>query len=92
MHTTGSVTHEVTNQAPPLTGHDVADDPVLLEGVRREEPRGTCPSCTASAATRAARRPSTGPTRPTATSPNCAPTTATATASTRSSSTPRTTP
>lgn len=36
MHTTGSVTHEVTNQAPPLTGHDVADDPVLLEGVRRE--------------------------------------------------------
>ncbi|MFB8414762.1 acyl-CoA dehydrogenase family protein [Streptomyces albidoflavus] len=36
MHTTGSVTHEVTNQAPPLTGHDVADDPVLLEGARRE--------------------------------------------------------
>ncbi|QNS05395.1 acyl-CoA dehydrogenase family protein [Streptomyces xanthii] len=31
-----AVTHEVTNQAPPLTGHDVADDPVLLEGVRRE--------------------------------------------------------
>lgn len=29
-------THEVTNQAPPLTGHDVADDPVLLEGLRRE--------------------------------------------------------
>ncbi|MEU1279204.1 acyl-CoA dehydrogenase family protein [Streptomyces sp. NPDC005805] len=29
-------THEVTNQPPPLTGHDVADDPVLLEGVRRE--------------------------------------------------------
>ncbi|MCQ4208049.1 acyl-CoA dehydrogenase family protein [Streptomyces longispororuber] len=31
-----AVTHQVTNQAPPLTGHDVADDPVLLEGVRRE--------------------------------------------------------
>ncbi|MEU6661958.1 acyl-CoA dehydrogenase family protein [Streptomyces sp. NPDC046821] len=31
-----AVTHEVTNQAPPLTGHDAADDPVLLEGVRRE--------------------------------------------------------
>ncbi|MBM9617759.1 acyl-CoA dehydrogenase family protein [Streptomyces zhihengii] len=31
-----AVTHEVTNQPPPLTGHDVADDPVLLEGVRRE--------------------------------------------------------
>nr|WP_202500939.1 acyl-CoA dehydrogenase family protein [Streptomyces sp. SID5785] len=31
-----AVTHEVTNQAPPLTGHDIADDPVLLEGVRRE--------------------------------------------------------
>lgn len=29
-------THEVTNQAPPLTGHDVADDAVLLEGLRRE--------------------------------------------------------
>jgi putative acyl-CoA dehydrogenase len=29
-------THEVTNQVPPLVGHDVADDPVLLEGVRRE--------------------------------------------------------
>ncbi|MFF3944538.1 acyl-CoA dehydrogenase family protein [Streptomyces sp. NPDC001902] len=29
-------THEVTNQAPPLVGHDVADDVVLLEGVRRE--------------------------------------------------------
>ncbi|MFD6415496.1 acyl-CoA dehydrogenase family protein [Streptomyces sp. NPDC060194] len=31
-----SRTHEVTNQAPPLIGHDAADDPVLLEGVRRE--------------------------------------------------------
>ncbi|MFD3564802.1 acyl-CoA dehydrogenase family protein [Streptomyces sp. NPDC058686] len=31
-----AVTHEVTNQAPPLTGHDIADDPVLVEGVRRE--------------------------------------------------------
>ncbi|MBO1333618.1 acyl-CoA dehydrogenase family protein [Streptomyces sp. VRA16 Mangrove soil] len=31
-----AVTHDVTNQAPPLTGHDAADDAVLLEGVRRE--------------------------------------------------------
>ncbi|MEN3583471.1 acyl-CoA dehydrogenase family protein [Streptomyces sp. ZYX-F-203] len=31
-----AVTHRVTNQPPPLTGHDVADDPVLGEGVRRE--------------------------------------------------------
>ncbi|MQY14620.1 putative acyl-CoA dehydrogenase AidB [Streptomyces sp. RB5] len=31
-----TATHEVTNQPPPLTGHDVAEDPVLLEGVRRE--------------------------------------------------------
>ncbi|WP_395365620.1 acyl-CoA dehydrogenase family protein [Streptomyces sp. YH02] len=31
-----ATTHQVTNQAPPLTGHDVAADPVLLEGVRRE--------------------------------------------------------
>jgi putative acyl-CoA dehydrogenase len=29
-------THEVANQAPPLVGHDVAADPVLLEGLRRE--------------------------------------------------------
>ncbi|MFJ9434214.1 acyl-CoA dehydrogenase family protein [Streptomyces sp. NPDC101490] len=29
-------THDVTNQVPPLVGHDVADDAVLLEGVRRE--------------------------------------------------------
>ncbi len=29
-------THEVTNQAPPLVGHDTADDPALLEGLHRE--------------------------------------------------------
>ena len=29
-------THEVTNQVPPLIGHDVAEDPALLEGLRRE--------------------------------------------------------
>jgi putative acyl-CoA dehydrogenase len=29
-------THEVTNQVPPLVGHDVANDPALLEGLRRE--------------------------------------------------------
>ncbi len=29
-------THEVTNQPPPLTGHDVAADAALLEGVARE--------------------------------------------------------
>ena len=29
-------THEVLNQPPPLVGHDVADDPALLEGVARE--------------------------------------------------------
>ncbi|QIP83242.1 DNA alkylation response protein [Streptomyces sp. Tu 2975] len=31
-----AATHDVTNQPPPLTGHDVADDPVLIEGVCRE--------------------------------------------------------
>ena len=31
-----AATHEVTNQVPPLTGYDAADDPVLLEGVHRE--------------------------------------------------------
>ncbi|MEU6387753.1 acyl-CoA dehydrogenase family protein [Streptomyces sp. NPDC046939] len=29
-------THEVLNQVPPLTGHDVAADPALLESLRRE--------------------------------------------------------
>ncbi len=29
-------THEVTNQAPPLVGHDTAQDPALLEGLHRE--------------------------------------------------------
>ena len=29
-------THEVTNQVPPLVGHDVADDAALLEGLARE--------------------------------------------------------
>jgi putative acyl-CoA dehydrogenase len=29
-------THEVTNQVPPLVSHDVAADPALLEGLRRE--------------------------------------------------------
>ncbi len=29
-------THEVTNQPPPLVGHDVADDPALLAGLERE--------------------------------------------------------
>ncbi|MCW2615869.1 MAG: acyl-CoA dehydrogenase [Frankiales bacterium] len=32
----GAATHEVTNQAPPLVGHDVAADPVLLAGLARE--------------------------------------------------------
>ncbi|HYZ15957.1 MAG TPA: isovaleryl-CoA dehydrogenase [Candidatus Acidoferrum sp.] len=30
------VTHEVTNQPPPLVGYDVAQDAALLEGMRRE--------------------------------------------------------
>ncbi len=29
-------THEVTNQAPPLTPYDASDDAALLEGLRRE--------------------------------------------------------
>jgi putative acyl-CoA dehydrogenase len=33
---TPHVTHEVLNQVPPLDGYDVADDPALLEAVRRE--------------------------------------------------------
>jgi len=31
-----SPTHDVFNQAPALTGHDVADDPALLDALRRE--------------------------------------------------------
>ncbi|MDT9686889.1 acyl-CoA dehydrogenase family protein [Streptomyces sp. P9(2023)] len=30
------ITHEVTNQVPPLSGYDVSADPALLEGLRRE--------------------------------------------------------
>ncbi|PXY31536.1 acyl-CoA dehydrogenase family protein [Prauserella muralis] len=29
-------THDVTNQVPPLAGYDAAEDPALLEGLRRE--------------------------------------------------------
>jgi putative acyl-CoA dehydrogenase len=29
-------THEVTNQPPPLTGYDAAQDPALMEALRRE--------------------------------------------------------
>jgi putative acyl-CoA dehydrogenase len=29
-------THEVFNQPPPLTGYDVADDPAMLDALRRE--------------------------------------------------------
>ncbi|MEB3966557.1 acyl-CoA dehydrogenase family protein [Streptomyces kunmingensis] len=36
QHVAHQATHEVTNQVPPLTGHDVAADPALLEGLRRE--------------------------------------------------------
>ncbi|MFI0239938.1 acyl-CoA dehydrogenase family protein [Streptomyces sp. NPDC016845] len=36
QRTTHRATHEVTNQVPPLTGHDVAADPALLEALRRE--------------------------------------------------------
>ena len=32
----GPDTHDVVNQAPPLVGHDVADDAALLEGLERE--------------------------------------------------------
>ena len=32
-----SLTHEVLNQPPPLTGYDVADDPALLDALRREQ-------------------------------------------------------
>ncbi|WP_407548774.1 acyl-CoA dehydrogenase family protein [Streptomyces sp. Pv4-95] len=31
-----TVTHEVANQAPPLTGFSTADEPALLEALRRE--------------------------------------------------------
>ncbi|MGX1472562.1 UNVERIFIED_CONTAM: putative acyl-CoA dehydrogenase [Streptomyces canus] len=31
-----AATHAVTNQPPPLTPYDASDDPVMLEGLRRE--------------------------------------------------------
>ncbi|MCW2903414.1 MAG: isovaleryl-CoA dehydrogenase [Streptosporangiaceae bacterium] len=30
------MTHQVFNQVPPLVGHDLADDPALLDGLERE--------------------------------------------------------
>jgi putative acyl-CoA dehydrogenase len=33
----GPGTHDVTNQAPPLTPYDASDDTALLEGLRRED-------------------------------------------------------
>jgi putative acyl-CoA dehydrogenase len=36
LPTTGTGTHEVTNQVPPLAGHDVAADAALLAGLQRE--------------------------------------------------------
>ena len=36
MPPTPHVTHEVLNQVPPLAGYDVADDPALIEALRRE--------------------------------------------------------
>jgi putative acyl-CoA dehydrogenase len=36
LRPSGPETHEVRNQAPPLVGHDVADDAALLEGLARE--------------------------------------------------------
>ena len=82
--------HEVTNQVPPLVGHDLAQDPVLLAALAREggSARGEANS-TSWAAGSAPPRCRTGPARPTRTSRCCGPTTATATASTRSSSTRR---
>jgi putative acyl-CoA dehydrogenase len=32
-----AMTHQVTNQPPPLAGYDAADDPALLQALRREE-------------------------------------------------------
>jgi putative acyl-CoA dehydrogenase len=33
---TPHLTHEVVNQVPPLAGYDVADDPALIQALRRE--------------------------------------------------------
>ena len=38
-------THEVVNQVPPLTGYDVADDPAMLDALRREGAAGPRRRC-----------------------------------------------
>jgi putative acyl-CoA dehydrogenase len=38
---TPHVTHEVLNQVPPLAGYDVAEDPALIEALRREAGPGS---------------------------------------------------
>ena len=81
-------THEVTNQPPPLVGHDVLRaDRRARRRFRGVRPPGAVESLRRSAAGAAASRRSAGASRPTRTHRRCARTTATATAWTRSTST-----
>ena len=63
MEATMPPTHEVVNQVPPLTGYDVADDPAMLDALRREGPAGPRRRCARSASSPAPRGPRTGPAR-----------------------------
>ena len=84
-----AATHEVTNQVPPLVGHDTSADPALREGLERE---GAGWALDEVSAPRAAGRhgggAGAGPAGRARPPRSCTPTTATATASTRSSTTP----
>ena len=81
------VTHEVLNQVRPLAGHDVAQDPALLEALDREGPAPCSANCTSSARWPAPSRPKSRPGSPTSTYPGSGRTTGTATGSTRSTTT-----
>ncbi len=79
-------THEVFNQVPDLEPYRAADDPALLEGLRREGASWAEDEVRELGALAGTARAQDWGRSPTSTRPCCTPTTATATASTRSSS------
>ncbi len=87
-----TVTHEVTNQARPLVGHNLfAGNQALRDALAFNAPGWTPARCTRWVSRSAGPRCRSTRAWPTSTCRNCTATTASATASTRSSSTPATT-
>ena len=81
------VTHEVLNQVPPLAGHDVAQDPALLEALDREGAGAVLGELHELGILAGAEQTQERPGSPTSTYPGSGRTTGTATGSTRSTTT-----